>query len=146
MKLQPTDLDREASQLFKLAPRMRAWFAEPGAPECACTVLEIGTPETEWDQGHPRAWVAWEGLGGACGWVRVAHVTAIDADDPATAGTMESAIIESLGGMPDIWGVHYHCDGGWVVEVNDSHYYGDTKGAALVAAMRELKKVSGGTA
>lgn len=139
MKLQPTDIDREAAQLFTVARGVRAWVAEPGADACACTVLELSTPDSEWDPGHPRTWVAWEGRGGACGWVRLAYVAALDTDDPATTGVMEAAIIAALGGMPDIWGVHYHCDGGWVVELDDSHYCGATKGAALVAAMRTLR-------
>jgi hypothetical protein len=138
MKSAPTDIDRQAAELFAAAPRMRAWFTEPGADARACTVLDVSTLPGEWDPGKPRLWVAWEAPAGACGWVRAEWLTALDVDDGPTQGAMEADIIAALGGIPDIWGVHYHCDGGWVVELNDSHYYGPTKGAALVAAKRAL--------
>lgn len=110
MKTEPTAIDREAARLFMPAGGMRATW--DGASRHVWDRLRDGTEATP---------------------------DAFDTDDQATTGAMEWAIIESLGGMPDIWGVHYHCDGGWVVELNDSHYYGATKGAALVAAKRAIE-------
>lgn len=139
MKLAPTDLDREAARLFNAVPRMRAWFAEPGADARACTVLDVSTLPGEWDPGKPRRWVAWEALAGACGWVRAEWLTALDTDDGPTQGAM-LAQVETAAGA-DCPGAYLHpWSDGWAVRRGTAlrRYAGPTKGAALVAAKRAL--------
>lgn len=61
-----------------------------------------------------------------------------DLTDSATVGCIFALVQDAWGrkdAPPDIWGLHYHCDGGWVVEVYDRHFYGATPAAALVAAL-----------
>jgi len=57
-----------------------------------------------------------------------------DLTDPATLGCL-LALVREAWGDADIFGLHYHCDGGWCVEINDRHFYGDSMAAALVAAL-----------
>ena len=57
-----------------------------------------------------------------------------DLTDAATLGCL-LALVREAWGDADIFGLHYHCDGGWCVEINDWHFYGDSMAAALVAAL-----------
>ena len=57
-----------------------------------------------------------------------------DLTDPATLGCLLALVREAWWGA-DIFGLHYHCDGAWCVEINDRHFYGDSMAAALVAAL-----------
>lgn len=148
MKLVPTDLDREAARLFNAVPRMRAWFAEPGADARACTVLDVSTLPGEWDPGKPRRWVAWEGCNGACGWVRAEWLTALDTDDGPTQGAMLAQVESAAGADCAVThGTMVEPAGElkWKVRMAkgfDLHVlgnvFGPTRGAALVAAKRAL--------
>ena len=57
--------------------------------------------------------------------------------DPATLGCLLVLVREAWGGA-DIFGLHYHCDGAWCVEINDRHFYAPTEAAALVAALEAV--------
>ena len=140
MKIAPTDLDREAARLFNAVPRMRAWFAEPGADARACTVLDVSTLPGEWDPGKPRRWVAWEALAGACGWVRAEWLTALDTDDGPTQGAMLAQVETAAGEPVDLWAHSRHAEVEYEVDRYDGATLGSgpTRGAALVAAKRAL--------
>ena len=60
-----------------------------------------------------------------------------DLTDPATLGCLLALVREAWGGA-DIFGLHYHCDGAWCVEINDRHFYAPTEAAALVAALEAV--------
>ena len=138
MKTEPTDLDRRAAQLFVPRRGMRVWFTEPGAEERACTVLEFSPSRCNWDAKQPRAWVAWDGSGGACGWVRLAYASAIDTDDPATVGCMLAQVETEAGPVSMTWDRWSDGQEHYVIRYGD-RWRGPTRATALVAAMRALK-------
>ena len=132
MKTEPTDIDRKAASLFTPAPGMRVWRAitadtlsEPGM------VLEVDSQSA--------------GIRTDSGWSWFS-IAAIDADDPATVGCM-LAQVEAVAGKPiDTWmstkgpmpDLPYAVESGPYVTIGR----GATRGHALLAAMRRLKRAS----
>ena len=116
-----TDLARRAVACphWRWVPRMRARLGNLDAGDVAA-VGALGVAVV-WD---------WE-----CGavWHDDDDLTP-DLSDPATVGCL-LALVREAWGDADIFGLHYHRDGGWCVEINDRHFYGSTPAAALVAAL-----------
>lgn len=122
MKLVPTPIDREAAKLFSATGGMRAW-------------LDQSLPhEDTWGDG------TWFRLGEH---EQAADLGAIDTDDPATVGVMLAQVEAEAHTSVELW----HCPDdppgeahvAYIREMGDASFFGPTRGAALVAAMRALK-------
>lgn len=138
MKTEPTVLDREAATLFTPAPGMRAimsdslfggrWVRIAVADEKLAGCYETGVDT--WDV-YTKDW-----------W----GMDALDTDDPATVGCM-LAQVEAVVGKPiDTWmstkgpmpELPYAVESGPYVTIGR----GATRGHALLAAMRGLKRAT----
>lgn len=131
MKTEPTDLDRQAAQLFTAAPGMRVWNSEGGWGRLAeavwaGAVLAHWTFDSMADHG--------------------ARIDAIDTDDPPTQGAMLAQVREADGGPMGF--IRPHRENPWSGDPPEFAYsqsdgmarhFGPTTGAALVTAMREIK-------
>lgn len=131
MKTESTDLDREAAQLFTLAPGMRVFVTR-------ARWLETGRIITS-DDAEYR--VVCESNASA---LLSTRPDALDADDPATVGAMLAQVEEAAGTRVDlVWAwrdpgvVDYVVQWRGDTDLGES---GPTRGAALVAAMRELRR------
>lgn len=124
MKTEPTDIDREAARLFVCVDGMRAGW-------CYTSITVV----------PPR---------NRCMWERVCYdgkePDALDTDDPATVGCM-LAQVEAVVGKPiDTWmstkgpmpELPYSVESGPYVTIGR----GATRGHALLAAMRGLKRAT----
>ena len=114
MKTEPTDIDREAAQLFVAAPGMRVAYASH----------VNGREKFEWCRVR-------DGARGVYG-----TPYAIDTDDPATVGCIHVQVeqAEGLGMTVEV----YSLPGGWF-GTGCPGEGGRTRGAALVSAMRAIK-------
>lgn len=129
MKEDPTNTDREAVALFSPVCGMRIsldgyWYlCIPSTHDFGIAMLAEESATTP-----PRERAYSLSRGG---------VVALDVDDPATVGTMLTQVGEAAGEAVEIvssWGTfQVHATRGKLGE-------GPTRGAALVAAMRELRK------
>ena len=138
MKTEPTALDREAATLFTPAPGMRAIMSDSlfGGRWVRIAVADkklAGCYETS-----PDTWDAY----GKDWW----GMDALDTDDPATVGCM-LAQVEAVVGKPiDTWmstkgpmpELPYAVESGPYVTIGR----GATRGHALLAAMRGLKRAT----
>ena len=133
MKTEPTDIDREAARLFVPAPGMRVWFLHDGTPS---RILN-GAGAARWERGGSDFAVETSGPLG---------LDALDTDDPATVGCM-LAQVETVAGKPiDTWmstkgpmpELPYAVESGPYVTIGR----GATRGHALLAAMRGLKRAT----
>ena len=138
MKTEPNDIDKEAAALFKPAPGMRAiksdslfggrWVRIAVADENLAGCYEAGVDTWE---VYIKDW-----------W----GMDALDTDDPATVGCM-LAQVEAVVGKPiDTWmstkgpmpELPYAVESGPYVTIGR----GATRGHALLAAMRGLKRAT----
>lgn len=129
-KTMPVEFDSAATRLFSPAPGVRAWVHG---------VWARGVPSTLDDS------TVFLPEGSSYGLVRGA-VEALDTDDPATVGVMLSQVEAACGKPVDLlWRRTRAGDVEYVVEWFDPPSRliktppGPTRGAALVAAMRQLK-------
>ena len=131
MKTEPTALDREAATLFTPAPGMRAIMSDSlfGGRWVRIAGCYETSPDT-WD-AYGKDW-----------W----GMDALDTDDPATVGCM-LAQVETVAGKPlDTWmstkgpmpELPYAVESGPYVTIGR----GATRGHALLAAMRGLKRAT----
>jgi hypothetical protein len=135
MKVSPNVIDREAATLFAAAPGMNVWRG--------VNAVTVGP--------HRVIDVDGEGVRTAEGWSWF-PVVAIDTEDPATVGCMlaqvEQAANHTLSEVADngkdhrrperrhavmVWSDRAGCE-------RHESAHGHTRGAALVAAMQNLKK------
>lgn len=135
MKTTPTELDREAAGLFKTAPGVRAWR----------------TFGHDWVRIMNEDWCAVDVYDAWVSDYAVAHLSALDTDDPATMGCMLAQVEEAeefgdscvwMEPDTDVSGV---ANGRWLVKRLDGfggvEMLADevSKSAAIVSAMRSLK-------
>ncbi len=123
MKSEPTDIDREAAEIFTPAPGMRV----RGQPGKWGRVLER-------DGDHVS--IAYEGGFGGRAIEPAASVECIDVDDMATVGAMLAQVDEATGPGD---AVDLYFEPGWGWRTAQDMPAGDWRGDALVLTMRELK-------
>lgn len=145
MKTTPTDIDREAAQLFVAAPGMRV---QVDAQDDALVRIDwCRVAESTWAGG-----LLLHRLSSSQALASCVDIVAIDTDDPATVGCMlaqvEQAANHTLSEVADngddhrrperrhavmVWSAHKNCE-------RHEAAHGPTRGAALVAAMRQIRR------
>jgi len=120
---EPTDLDRDAAQLFNVEPGVRAAL-----------------------DGSPGWWRLHDAMSGFVAGVWMADMpTAIDTDDRATLGVLEGQVLDAIG---DRFAHPWHSEEGWTLRLEKPNealhklkvtVWHPARGALFVAIMRALK-------
>lgn len=144
MKTTPTDIDREAAQLFVAAPGMRV---QVDAQDDALVRIDwCRVAESTWAGG-----LLLHRLSSSQALASCVDIVAIDTDDPATVGVMLAQVeakkheILSAGDRTPVdarwvWTGPHVLGFEVVFEEDELLGEGPTRGAALVAAMRQIRR------